>query len=261
MILSYGVNETESELDLHQEEIQRLGYTIIDSGLNKQAVVNIGLEIERCKKEYIRLYGDDFLKSIGEHNGIRMPLTMSEHIFNLVFNDKLLSYIDKLMYGNFLLNQQNVVINPAKESYNQALWHRDLPYQHFVSSRPLAINALFCVDDFTVENGSSWVVPGSHKEEKFPSEDYMNKHAIQVEAKAGSFILLDCMTYHKGGFNQTNNTRRAINHVFSTPMISQQIKFRSSDFTQFDLTDRQKFILGLNVKDNSSVKNYLASRS
>jgi hypothetical protein len=34
-----------------------------------------------------------------------------------------------VIQGTFILNQQNGIINPAKEADNQAAWHRDLPYQ------------------------------------------------------------------------------------------------------------------------------------
>ena len=40
-------------------------------------------------------------------------------------------------------------------AHHQSAFHRDLPYQHFTSSRPIAINALFCADEFTNENGAT----------------------------------------------------------------------------------------------------------
>ncbi|WP_457831307.1 phytanoyl-CoA dioxygenase family protein, partial [Staphylococcus aureus] len=79
-------------------------------------------------------------------------------------------------------------------------WPRDLPYQHYVSSTPLAVNALFCVDDFTLDNGSTFVIPATHKEINYPSESFVERNAVQVTAKAGQYILLDCMLFHSGGF-------------------------------------------------------------
>ena len=94
------------------------------------------------------------LQSLNEHNGIRAPFLIDKTgIFvKLVTNDKLLQLVSKLIKGSFYLNQQNGIINPAGNTYNQGMWHRDLPYQHFTSSSPLGINALYCVDDFTIEN-------------------------------------------------------------------------------------------------------------
>ncbi len=145
-------------------------------------------------------YGETNLKSVNEFNTVRSLLTHGGDLFlRLALNENLLSIIKKLIPGKFILNQQNGVINPARETYNQSAWHRDLPYQHFVSTKPLAINALFCVDDFTYENGATFVLPASHKSEAFPSLNYVQRNAIQIEAKSGWFILLDCMIFHAGG--------------------------------------------------------------
>ncbi|MFX5510311.1 hypothetical protein ABTD49_20870, partial [Acinetobacter baumannii] len=79
---------------------------------------------------------------------IRAPLVHGSAVFRrLATNPVLMEVLQKLIVGKFILNQQNGVINPPGATYNQGAWHRDLPYQHYVSSTPLAVNALFCVDD------------------------------------------------------------------------------------------------------------------
>ena len=173
------------------------------------------------------MYGEPKLRSLNEFHTIRSPLTHGGDVFlRLVLNENLLSTLKKLISGKFILNQQNGVINPPQETYNQGVWHRDLPYQHFVSTKPLAINALFCVDDFTFENGATFVLPASHKTEAFPSASYIRKNSVQIEAKAGSFILLDCMLFHAGGFNKTHLERRAVNHVITFRYSSSRSTFR-----------------------------------
>ena len=162
------------------------------------------------------------------------------------------------MGPGFILNQQNGIVNPASsEHYSQSPFHRDLPYQHFVSTRPLAINALFCIDPFTSDNGATWVVPASHKEEAFPSEPVLRAQRRQVAAPAGSFLVLDCMIWHGGGQNQTNRDRRAVNHVYTIAMMRQQIDlpaFLGEDFTQ-DPASRQ--LLGFGHPQPRSVRDYL----
>ena len=163
----YGINEFEDSLTIHEEELMRLGFTVIDSGLTQDTLTSMREEVLSMREEYLSHHGHQFMNSIGEHNGIRMPLSMSETFLNLAFNNKLIEFIDSVLKGNYILNQQNAVINPANENYNQAAWHRDLPYQHVVFSRPLAVNALFCIDDFTKENGGTIVIPNSHKFENY----------------------------------------------------------------------------------------------
>jgi ectoine hydroxylase-related dioxygenase (phytanoyl-CoA dioxygenase family) len=126
--------------------------------------------------------------------------------------------------------------------------------------KPIAINALFCVDDFTFENGATFVLPASHKCEAFPSENYVKKNALQIEAKAGSFIVLDCMVFHTGGFNKTNLERRAVNHLYNIPYFKQQINI-PMNMTSTKLSAEAIDILGFNYVEPSSISDYLSKRT
>lgn len=259
----YGIlqqDRFDSDADEIIEDVRRLGYAILDAELTEEELENISTEFERTRASYIQAWGFERLKSLNELHTIRAPLTHGGTEFmQLEMNPKLHVVLKKLIQGKFILNQQNGVINPPNESYNQGAWHRDLPYQHFVSSSPLAINALFCVDDFTVENGATFVLPASHKIGNFPSESYIRRNAFQVEAKAGQFILLDCMLFHSGGFNRTGRERRAVNHVYNVPYFKQQINVPKNLIGK-KLKPEEMAILGFGYQEPESIDSYLLSR-
>lgn len=261
---SYGIlqqNLSDSAIDEAVEQVRNLGYAISDSGYSTAELKSISEEFNRTREYYVKTYGESKLRSLNEFHTIRSPLTHGGDVFlRLALNENLLSILKKLIPGKFILNQQNGVINPPQETYNQGAWHRDLPYQHFVSSTPLAINALFCVDDFTLENGATFVLPASHKSEAFPSSNYVRKNAIQVVAKAGSFILLDCMVYHSGGFNKTQSMRRAVNHVFNIPYFKQQINI-PMNMKSDNLSSEVRDILGFTFAEPTSISDYLSTRT
>ena len=153
------------------------------------------------------------------------------------------------------------MINPPRsERYNQGAWHRDLPYQHFVSLRPLAINALFCLDPFTIENGATKVLPASHQREAFPSDRFIETEALAIIAPAGSFIILDCMTFHSGGINTTDRPRRAVNHVYSIPLFRQQIDLPVALGETFVADRELRELLGYDVRTPRSIGEYMAGR-
>ncbi len=119
----------------------------------------------------------------------------------LATNSRILEICRSLIAGYAILNQQNGIINPPNgKPYNQGAWHRDLPYQHFVSSRPLAINALFCLDAFTLENGATMVLPASHRMEAFPSDHFVGAQALTVAAPRG-LVHRARLVFHSGGVN------------------------------------------------------------
>ena len=261
---SYGIlrqDHFESEIEEIAEQVSRLGYATLDSGYTNQELQEISKEFDLVREQYLNTWGESNLKSINEFHTIRALLTQGSGIFlQLAMNANLLAVLEKLIVGTFILNQQNGIINPPSENYNQGSWHRDLPYQHFISSSPLAVNALFCLDDFNSDNGSTFVLPASHKAIAFPSDTYIQKNAVQVEAKAGQFILLDCMLFHSGGFNKTTKNRRGVNHVYNIPYFKQQINL-IGNMPVDQLTKEAKAILGFNLQEPSSIEDYLASRS
>jgi ectoine hydroxylase-related dioxygenase (phytanoyl-CoA dioxygenase family) len=260
---SYGIllrDQPSGPVDSAADQIMRLGYAVVDPGFTEAEVTEIGTRFDVARAAYTELWGLERLRAADEHNGIRQPMAIDRDTFaKLALNPRILEVVGRLIQGQFILNQQNGVINPAGEGYNQGQWHRDLPYQHFISSTPLAINALYCVDDFTIQNGSTWVLPATHKSAAFPSADYLGHHAVQVEARAGHYILLDCMLYHSGGFNRSGRERRAVNHVYTIPYFSQQIRI-PGNIPEDGLSAEDRRILGFGTIQPQSVEAYLESR-
>jgi hypothetical protein len=222
----YGVlkqNTVGNNIDKVVEEIVNLGFSVIHSGLSDEEIQSLSSKFDFLHAQYLKIYGSKYLESIDELNSIRLPLIFDRAFIDLATNKNVLNVVERLIVGKFMLNQQNGIVNPPGKKYNQGAWHRDLPYQHFISSRPIAISALYCVDDFTKDNGATHVLPASHKQEPFPSDEYTLEHSAQITARAGSFIMMDGMTFHRGGVNTARTKRRAINHIYTIPHIKQLI--------------------------------------
>ena len=252
-----------TDVELACESIRHLGYGIVDGGYTPAWLASLSEAFERARARYHSEHGgQEPLRAIDEHNTIRLPLAFEPKFLELAANGKILDICSRLIPGYVVLNQQNGIINPPRsERYNQGAWHRDLPYQHFVSSRPLAINALFCLDAFTIENGATKVLPASHRQEAFPSDNFVGAHAATVTAPAGCFIVLDCMMFHSGGVNTTAAARRAVNHVYSIPLIRQQIDLPRALGEDFATNGKLRQLLGYDVRTPGSVAEYLAARN
>jgi ectoine hydroxylase-related dioxygenase (phytanoyl-CoA dioxygenase family) len=261
----YGVlrqTVSDTEIDQVAESIRRLGYGVVDAGYDDDSLAALSAAFERAHERHRREHVGAALEAIDEHNTIRLPLAYEPAFLELAANPTIFEICARLIAGYVVLNQQNGVINPPHaQRYNQGAWHRDLPYQHFVSSRPLAINALFCLDAFTIENGATRVLPASHQQEDFPSDHFIEAEAATIEAAAGSFIVLDCMAYHAGGVNDTDRARRAVNQVYSVPLMKQQIDLPAALGEQFTTDPQLRKLLGYDVRTPRSVGDYLASRA
>jgi hypothetical protein len=260
---SYGVTEQRavvSDLDKASEQLVCLGYCVLDAGYPVSEVDAIRRLFDMTHEQYLRRYGEELLRELDEHNTIRLPLALEPRFITLATNSRVLDLAARLIRNKFILNQQNGIINPPGETYNQGKWHRDLPYQHFTSTRPLAINALYCIDEFTAENGATYVLPGSHLQEAYPSDEFVMKEARQVTAPAGSFIILHGMLFHRGGANRTTLRRRAMNHVYTTAFIRQQVDMRSAFTDPAAQPAAVAELLGFKYQIPRTVAEYLQSR-
>jgi ectoine hydroxylase-related dioxygenase (phytanoyl-CoA dioxygenase family) len=89
-------------------------------------------------------------------------------------------------------------------------------------------NSIWLLDDFTPINGSTRIVPQTHKLSILPNEamaDTNDKHPdeIRIIAPAGSVFIFNSHVWHGGTTNQTDRDRRSIHSYFCTREQPQQI--------------------------------------
>ena len=223
---SYGVKEQESaatDLAAHAERIRLAGYSVLPTAFSETEIGDFRSRLDEVLREQADEFGSKRLEQIGDEFTARCPLVDDAAFLRLPTYPPLLALVRMLLGDYVVLMQQNGVVNPPKEQHTQAAYHRDLPYQHFVSTRPLAISALFCIDPFRAETGGTMVIPGSHRVERFPSAEVAESLEVSVDADPGSFVVFDAMLFHRAGNNRSGRIRRAVNNVFSVPIIAQQI--------------------------------------
>jgi len=99
-----------------------------------------------------------------------------------------------------------------------------------------------------------------HKEERFPSAATVLNSQIQICTPAGCFIVLDGMLYHSGGTNSTARPRRAVNHVYSVPIIRPQIDLPAVLGPDYGADPDVLRLLGYELRIPGSIEAYYAKR-
>jgi ectoine hydroxylase-related dioxygenase (phytanoyl-CoA dioxygenase family) len=263
----FGVNEinkVNSDLDLHLENIAIRGYTIIKDVLNQEELTFARNTLDRLYKVQINEVGnEELLSQINDTNNVRAPLVYEDFFLHKVAaNEKVLDLVKGILGDYFILMLQNGVFNMPYigNKPNAYAHHRDLNYQHFVSSRPLAISALFCIDDFNSNTGGTIVIPYTHKFERCPSLEYISENEIQITSKPGSVIVFDSMMYHRSGTNTSNIIRRGINNMYVAPFIKQQISFPKMLNGRFSENEFLAKFLGYESETDNDVKSFRLKR-
>lgn len=113
-------------------------------------------------------------------------------------------------------------------------------------------NSVWLMDDFTIENGATRVVPGSHKSTQTPTEamgDSSKPHPDEVVllGKAGDVVVFNAHTWHGGTLNHTDKPRRAMHGYFTRrhqpQQLDQQRYIRCETWDQ--LSPAMRVILGV----------------
>lgn len=216
------VNETEAQV--LAEEISILGYTVVHDVLDAAQLEEARRRIDAAyAKQVEELGGQHVLESMNDADIARCLLEYDHFFIDVAANERVRAVLEELLGDYVVLMAQNAIINQPREEHYQHSWHRDINHQHFTSSRPLAISALYCIDDFSPATGGTHLLPVTHRIEDFPSDEFVERHSVIAEAPAGSVLLFDAMLFHRAGENRSGKVRRAINHIFTLPFLQQQI--------------------------------------
>jgi ectoine hydroxylase-related dioxygenase (phytanoyl-CoA dioxygenase family) len=214
--------ENTSELDFIVEEINNLGFTIVEGYFDSAFVDKLrsrALDIYEIQEKE---FGRDSLREINDHDLAR-NLVDYDPIYMELIEDKFINSITKKILGEVnVLSLSNAIINRSDEVSCQSRWHRDFPYQNFLSDEILGLNVFIALDDFTEDNGSTIVVPFSNRFKELPTDKYLEKHSVKAICPKGSIIIFDSMLLHQSGFNKSGNTRVGLNLNYVRPFIKQQ---------------------------------------
>jgi ectoine hydroxylase-related dioxygenase (phytanoyl-CoA dioxygenase family) len=167
--------------------------------------------------------GEAALTSMNDADLARCLLAYSDAYYALAIHPTLTGLARTVLGENVVLLMQNGVINRPGRRQFQTNWHRDLNYQHWVCTQPLALSALVCLEDFSYETGGTAFLPGSHLVAHFPSEAIVAKSEVTPVLPRGSVIVFNSMVFHRSGINRSGRVRRAVNHVIGAPILAQQV--------------------------------------
>jgi len=130
-----------------------------------------------------------------------------------------LQHLDHLLMPNYLLNAfLSIKINPGESA--QGL-HYDDQYTFLSRPRqPLGYSFLWVIDEFTVNNGATVILPKSHRwNDRHPRPD---DERMKVCAPAGSLIAYPSTLWHGGGANESKHSRNAIAVQYCQPWVRPQ---------------------------------------
>ena len=79
--------------------------------------------------------------------------------------------------------------------------------QEYLNVKPLVIQVMWMLNDFTIENGATRIVLGSQNFKGFPENKVKYKNEKIITGKSGSVLIFDGSTWHGSSKNKLNKDR------------------------------------------------------
>ena len=175
----------------------------------------------------------------------------------LVLSEQLNPYFESYFNGKFILNSLGGNINRKNIFSYASNIHRDI--RSYSGNIPLLLNTLVMLDDFTCENGATFLMSGSHRTHADkPSENEFSEVAQQAIAKAGSVLVFNSNLWHRAGENKTDAPRRSITPMYCKPFIKPQYDYaRALGYEKIsEYSNWLRQVLGFNARIPTSLSEW-----
>ena len=208
--------------------IEDEGFAVVESVLNPGMLAETRTRMYAVRDCIVADVGAGRLQRAGEAGVLRLMPRWDAFFFRFLELPALLSIVDATVSSTAILHLQNGFILPSSSAGEsprifQTSYHQDFP--RVLNGYLASINVFFAIDDFTRQNGATWVVPKSHQQAQPPSPAAIEASAIPIECPAGSMIVFDSTLWHAAGANTSGRDRLAINHQFTRSWIKQQFDY------------------------------------
>ncbi len=206
-----------SEIETRLASLAEQGYVILERVLDGAGVAR--LKEALAPYERARPMGrNDFEGELTQR--VYSLAGKGELFMQLAEQPEVVELLDRLLLPNWLLSTlQSIRLHPGETAQP---WHADDGF--YLVPRPrtrLAISTIWALDDFTVDNGATEVMPGSHLWGDEQPDQHLDR-AVPVVMPAGSVVLFDGALWHRGGANRSAGPRLALSPQYCQPWLRPQ---------------------------------------
>jgi len=160
--------------------------------------------------------------------------------------DLLMACLNDPWYSAIPQDSPNYILRAyqARSSAGALPMHID-SFIPFTGDHPIVMQMVIVLEDMSVQNGCTIVVPGSHNSAEWAKQEAV-PDAVPMVAQAGDIVLWDSRIWHGATENASGRTRWALIATFSRWWIKQmfQITEELPEEIYERLTARQKAVLG-----------------
>jgi ectoine hydroxylase-related dioxygenase (phytanoyl-CoA dioxygenase family) len=193
----------------HIDQLVEEGYTILPPQLTET-------ECDEAQRQLDRLHVER------EHGGFELIFNKAQIFERLYRIEPLLRTVRHFLGEDALLSSMHgSVLTPgagkgglhsdgAITGHNRAASMSAADGGQRITSHVLALNSIWCISEFTAENGATQLVPGSQTHPDLEIRDDALERATIAVAPRGSVIVFNVNVWHGPSENRTDQNRYAV---------------------------------------------------
>ena len=227
------------------------GVVIVRDVVSRPLIATLRAELEQAMAEDSVSYPDVFDRGMVHNCMVRGP-----EMARMLDQPTMHAYLDAAFSNTCIAYAyQSSSLPPGQGNYGSRV-HVDSP--RFIPGYSTNLGVIFPLDDFTLENGATCYLKGSHMSEDRPDDNAFFASADRAVCDAGDMILFHGRVVHASGFNSTKNTRHSLTINICRSYMRQRFDFPRlvpPDVIS-SLGERGKRLLGMNVRMPTSLTEF-----
>jgi ectoine hydroxylase-related dioxygenase (phytanoyl-CoA dioxygenase family) len=199
-------------------ELEREGYAVVPGVLAPDTVARLKADLALAIEREVAWHeGTDYV----DYGMVLVCCTHARSFVDVLGDEAVMAPLCRILGdGCIVYAYTSSSMPPGKSNYSRRI-HVDSP--RLIPGYETTMGVLLALDDFTEDNGATWVLPRSHRTKEAPTEDHFYANAKRVLATAGSAIYLNPRLWHAGGDNTTASWRHAITVSMCRPYMKQRL--------------------------------------
>jgi ectoine hydroxylase-related dioxygenase (phytanoyl-CoA dioxygenase family) len=226
-----------------QRQFEQQGVVVIPAVFTQQLVQQLKSELEMAISQDLQQRPDVFDRGMVHNCMVR-----GEQMCTLLDHPQLNFYI-KALFTPFCIiyAYQSSSLEPGNGNYGSRI-HVDCP--RWIENYMTNLGVIIPLTDFTLANGATYYLPGSHRCQTLPDEQEFYQQAERLVCNAGDLIIFNARLVHAAGQNQDDTTRHALTINLCRPFMRQRFDFpRLLTPEQIaSLGEEGRRLIGMNVR-------------
>lgn len=234
-------------------EVREIGYSVVRGAVDTDQAIDLRARLARLVAEQRERQTD--LTSVDDYM-VHNPFVLDSAFLDVLEHPAIIEVLDEFLGNTSILYACTTSSMPAGGANYSSRIHVDSP--RVIPGYVSQIGVIIALDDFTEDNGATYMLPSSFERTTPPTKEEFFAGAERVLPTRGDLVVFQPRTWHLGGENHTTEDRHAVTLSACRSFMRQRFDYPrliDPDLAK-TLSPTLRRLLGFNVRVPASLDEY-----